>query len=460
MSMAAGDPPRCAGATRYARGVSLSETRRRLPIVALLPAADNRRVVATPPGEQARPRLAVWELTLKCDQKCIHCGSRGGPARPGELDTAEALELVTQLRALGVGEVTLLGGEAYLRDDFILVIRAIREAGMACSLTTGGLNLSDERCAAMLAAGVSSVNLSIDGTEAAHDELRGVPGSWRRAFAALERLRVAGARRAVNTQINRLSLPTLEALQEDLLAAGIRAWQLQITAPFGNAADHPEILLQPYMYPQLFAALDRIVDRAHAEGMTIWPANNLGYFGPFEAKLRALQKRGGHYKGCGAGRTTIGIEADGAIKGCPSLGGPANVGGNLRVTPLAQIWAEAPQLRYTRERTIDDLWGYCRGCYYNDLCMGGCTATSEPLLGRPGNNPFCHHRALEMARAGLRERIELVQRAPGRPFDHGLYRVIRESADPERAAQDGPVAIEDPRSSRALHPYGPGEAVR
>ena len=441
--------------------MSLEDTRRRLPILPAdgLPAPDNRRLVATAPGEQPRPRLAVWELTLKCDQKCIHCGSRGGPARPGELDTEEALQLVRDLRALGVGEITLLGGEAYLRNDFILVIRAIREAGMACSLTTGGLNLTAERVAAMLEAGVSSVNLSIDGTEAAHDELRGVPGSWRRAFAALEHLRLAGARRAVNTQINRLSLGTLEDLQGHLLAAGIRAWQLQITAPFGNAADHPEILLQPYMYPALFETLDRIVDRAHAHGMTIWPANNLGYFGPFEAKLRALQKRGGHYKGCGAGRTSIGIEADGAIKGCPSLGGAANVGGNLRVTPIAKIWAEAPQIRYTRERTIDDLWGYCRGCYYNDLCMGGCTATSEPLLGRPGNNPFCHHRALEMQRAGLRERIEQVAAAPGRPFDHGLYRVIRESADPAVAAADGPVAVEDPRTPRTRHPYGPGETV-
>ena len=118
--------------------------------------------------------------------------------------------------------------------------------------------------------------------------------------------------------------------------------------------------------------------------------------------------------------------------------------------PLAEIWAGAPQIQYTRRRTIDDLWGYCRGCYYNDLCMGGCTATSEPLLGRPGNNPFCHHRAQELARVGLRERIELVAAAPGVPFDHGLYRVIREAADPEVAAREGPVAIEGPRTTRVV----------
>jgi radical SAM protein with 4Fe4S-binding SPASM domain len=438
--------------------MSLADVRRRLPIVEL-PPADNRRLRAQAPGEVPVPRLAVWELTLACDQKCIHCGSRAGEARPGELTTEECLDLVRQLRELGVGEVTLLGGEAYLRSDFILVIRAIREAGMACSLTTGGRNLTPARAEAMVAAGVSSVNLSIDGMQAAHDELRGVPGSWERAFAAIANLRAAGAKVHVNTQINRLSLPDLPELLPRLHAAGIRGWQLQITAPFGNAGDHPEILLQPYMYLDLFERLDRIADEAARLGVAIWPANNLGYFGTLEAKLRKLQKRGAHYKGCGAGRQQVGIEADGAIKGCPSLGGPANVGGNIKQHALREIWERSEPLAYTRERTEAELWGYCAECYYATVCRAGCTATAEPLLGRPGNNPFCHHRAQQMHAMGLRERIELVHKGPGVPFDHGLYRLIRESEDPERREREGPVLVEEPRVDRTVERMGPGRLI-
>ncbi len=43
------------------------------------------------------------------------------------------------------------------------------------------------------------------------------------------------------------------------------------------------------------------------------------------------------------------------------------------------------------------------------------------LFGKPGNNPLCHHRALEMEKRGLRERLVPVARAPGEPFDHGLF---------------------------------------
>ena len=55
--------------------------------------------------------------------------------------------------------------------------------------------------------------------------------------------------------------------------------------------------------------------------------------------------------------------------------------------------------------------------------MSGCTWTSFVTFGKPGNNPYCHHRALEMQRAGKRERIVKVHEAPGQPFDHGVFRI-------------------------------------
>ncbi|MEJ7732687.1 MAG: radical SAM protein [Polyangiaceae bacterium] len=65
----------------------------------------------------AKPIYAVWELTMKCDQPCQHCGSRAGAARVRELSTAEVLEVGAALARLGCREVALIGGEAYLRPD-------------------------------------------------------------------------------------------------------------------------------------------------------------------------------------------------------------------------------------------------------------------------------------------------------------------------------------------------------
>ena len=435
--------------------MKLADARRRLPVVAGLPQAADR--YGRPGVPKGSPTWAIWELTLACDQKCVHCGPRAGHRRPHELDTDECLRVVAELRDLGCGEVVLIGGEAYLRNDFILVVRAIRDAGMKCMITTGGLNLDDERLFAMIDAGVSSLAVSIDGLEATHDSLRGVPGSWRAAFSTLRRARAAGLPIASNCQINNRTRHELLDLLDLLAAEGILAWQLQLTVAHGNAADHPDLILQPYMIPELYVTLEQVLERCRARGIRFWPANSLGYFGPLETRLRAALRT--HWRGCGAGVNTLGIDSDGGIKSCPSLGGPLNVGGNWRERSIREIWDDSYQLGYIRRRTLDDLWGYCRECYYAETCMAGCTAASEPLLGRPGNNPFCAHRAEVMHARGLRERIEHVAPASGKPFDNGLFRVVREHVDPELRRQHGPVHVDEPRVSRAVEPFGPGRPI-
>ena len=44
------------------------------------------------------PVHVVWEITLACDLKCLHCGSRAGRRRPDELSTAECLDVVEHLQ--------------------------------------------------------------------------------------------------------------------------------------------------------------------------------------------------------------------------------------------------------------------------------------------------------------------------------------------------------------------------
>jgi MoaA/NifB/PqqE/SkfB family radical SAM enzyme len=95
--------------------MGLEDVRRRLPVVDALPPSKNRRYLPLAPGQRPTPTYAVWELTLACDQKCRACGPRAGRSREDELDTDEALRLVEELADLGVGEVTLIGGEAYAR---------------------------------------------------------------------------------------------------------------------------------------------------------------------------------------------------------------------------------------------------------------------------------------------------------------------------------------------------------
>jgi radical SAM protein with 4Fe4S-binding SPASM domain len=386
------------------------------------------------PGETGLVYV-VWELTLRCDLACDHCGSRAGKARPDELTTDEALDVVRQLADMGAREVTLIGGEAYLREDWDRIAAAIVSHGMVCTMTSGGRNFTPERARRAKAAGVSGVSISIDGIGATHDRQRGVLGSFDAALAAAANLREAGVRTTANTQVNRLSLPELDRVLDRIIACGMDAWQVQLTVPMGRAADRPEWLLQPF---ELLDAIPRIAElklRAEKFGVRLWPGNNVGYFGPHESTLRGDADRPlAHTTGCSAGIHTLGLEANGAIKGCPSLSTGDWTGGTTRESTIREVWDTTRQLRYTRDRTVEDLWGFCRTCYYAETCRAGCTWTADVFFGKPGNNPYCHHRALEHERQGLQERLVQVERARGEPFDHGRFEIVVEPASAKAPA--------------------------
>jgi radical SAM protein with 4Fe4S-binding SPASM domain len=185
----------------------------------------------------------------------------------------------------------------------------------------------------------------------------------------------------------------------------------------------------------------RLKPRADAANLRIWPGNNFGYFGPFEALLRG-NLPGGRRGSCGAGRSLVGIESNGDVKGCPSL--PAEyIGGNVRDERLRDIWERAEPLRFTRNDRVGELWGHCATCYYADDCLGGCSWTAHSLFGKRGNNPFCHHRALELLRRGRRERMVAVTESAGVPFDHRIFEIVEEDWPPAELERAKAVAAGD-----------------
>lgn len=386
------------------------------------------------------PVSAVWELTLACDLRCRHCGSRAGHRRPRELDLAECRSVIQQLAQLGTREIGLIGGEAYLRPDWLEIIRAIREAGIDCSLQSGARNLTRERIEAAAAAGLQGLGVSLDGLANVHDRLRGVEGSFAAAIEALEHARACGLVTSVNTQLFRASVPCLPQLLDEILRLGVTAWLVGLTVPMGRAADNDELLLQPYDLLELFPLLAELHERGLRHGLVLQPANNVGYFGPYEAGLRRSDHAEVHFSGCDAGRNLIGLEADGSVKGCPGLS-PEYVAGNVRDQPIAELWRKRAELDFMQRASVDDLWGYCRICYFAEVCQGGCTWMAHSLFGRRGNNPYCHYRALELSARGLRERVTKRRPAPGAPFDHGEFELVLERLDSGEAPRPARHAL-------------------
>lgn len=384
---------------------------------------------------QPRPVYVVWEITMKCDQPCQHCGSRAGPARVKELSTEESFEVGESLARLGTREVTLIGGEAYLRPDVYDIVRKLASLGMRVTMQTGGRAFTAERARAFKEAGLSGLGVSIDGPARVHDKLRGNLGSYTAAMQALENARAVGLTLSANSQINRLNWTMLREFATSIRARGVEAWQVQLTGPMGRAADHPEWILEPYRVVEVIETLADIQREAAEEFyagkapyFNIFPNNNIGYFGPYEQMLRSrVGSPETHFQSCMAGVFNMGIESDGTVKGCPTLPTAPYNGGNVRTMKLEELWETSENIRFARDRTTDELWGFCKTCYYADVCRAGCSWMVHTTLGRRGNNPFCYHRVKELQKRGIRERLEHKAQAPNQPYDHGLFEIVEEA---------------------------------
>jgi radical SAM protein with 4Fe4S-binding SPASM domain len=335
--------------------------------------------------EQGAPQLrtCVWELTLACNARCLHCGSTAGVARPAELDTEEGLALIAALAALGCRSVTLSGGEPLLRRDWPVLAAAIVRSGMSLEMISNGL-LLEERADDVAAAAFSAVTVSVDGTAAIHDHLRGAAGSLARLWRGIEALRRRGVRIGAVTQINRLNVELLEEIHRELLDHGVEGWQLQLTVALGRAVR--ELCLTPDALPALEERMAALVQDSR---LFVQAADSLGYLGRHEPIIRSGTGQAGQFwTGCQAGLQVIGITSDGGVRGCLSLP-PVFDEGNLRQRSLAEIWGDPRAFAYNRRFHRAELGGPCASCAFGELCRAGCKSLAYAATGGLAENPYC-----------------------------------------------------------------------
>jgi len=363
------------------------------------------------------PRSCVWELTLGCNLRCKHCGSRAGESREDELGLDECLAVADQLAALGCRQVTLAGGEPTLHPDWHVIGRRLADHGLRVNMISNGWRFGERQIEHAREARLTAVAFSLDGFEQDHDFVRR-EGSFARVVAAIDRCVAASLPTAVNTTVNRRNCRSLPALHRFLAEHGVFGWQVQIATPTGNLADNVELVLPPedllWLVPEI-AGL-----RQAGSPPRVDPADDIGYYGRHEQDLRG-QSELPFWIGCRAGCQVIGIESNGNVKGCLSLPSSRNaedrfVEGNLRRERLEAIWRRPGGFAYNRDFDEGQLRGFCAVCRYRLFCRGGCSWAAFGNTGDRFDNPYCFYR-----QAVEHDRLDLLCEEPT-PTELGFFR--------------------------------------
>lgn len=332
-----------------------------------------------------RLETAVWEITLRCNMACLHCGSQADAiARNSELTTAEALDLIEQLAELGCRKVTFSGGEPFLREDWAILAQRVKLLGMEIAFISNGLAITDEVLMILHSMDIKSVSLSLDGLENTHDMIRNRKGAFKHVEWLISQPRSKNVVRGVVSSIHKDNFGELDRMLDFLIKHKIPTWQIQMAAPFGRMPK--ELCLNYQEFKQL---IDWIATKRkkYQNVMTIKAADCMGY----HHKSTSYQ---GSWQGCMAGVKAIGIESNGNIKGCLSLQGDCFIEGNIRKTPLKDIWTNKEAFKLNRRFEKSMLEGPCQKCAFGAVCRGGCTSVAFAFTKNFYNNPYCMY-ALE-----------------------------------------------------------------
>jgi radical SAM enzyme (rSAM/lipoprotein system) len=251
--------------------------------------------------------------------------------------------------------VIFTGGEALLRQDIEQCGSELCRRGYPWGIVSNGLLFAD-RLNGLLAAGLHSATISLDGFEKEHNWLRGRSNSFRKAVQSIERLAASDIIVwDVVTCVNQKNFDDLSRLSQFLTDTGVKSWRIFTIFPSGRAAKVPELQLDDRQFSQL---MDFIRD-CRNNGLHVSYGCE-GFLGNYEMEVRDS------FFQCNAGINTASVLIDGSISGCPSIRANFHQG-NIYTDRFIDVWEQRFQL--FRDRS----WarkGQCVDCSMFRYCEG------------------------------------------------------------------------------------------
>ena len=310
------------------------------------------------------PILATLVTNYSCNFHCEMCDMprRGGKvaAQAGpELTTAGIAAVLDELRALGALGVGFTGGEPLLRRDIFELLAHAHALGMITHLNSNGSLLDETAAARVLSAGVDSLNISVDGARArTHDAIRGVPGAFDKACAAvrtvdrLRRKEPSAIRLKMVTVVSERNVEELPAILDLARDLGADCGEFIPRQPF---LESPEPCRGPASAKPSARLLDAARVLGEAKDRSGRLENSSGMLKLFEPSFlgRSSPLR------CFAGYNSIAVDNFGEIYPClPWLNWGRSVG-NVRDRPLSELWYSSEYDSVRKETS------QCRACFLN-----------------------------------------------------------------------------------------------
>jgi len=305
--------------------------------------------------------LLQLHLLNSCNLRCRHCYDWKNPVVPltFEQDLVVIDNFVAFLKAMEMdGEISLTGGETLLFNRLPELINYIKNHDVFIApyvLTNGTIHPEADVLECLVRHHVG-VQISIDGTEAIHDEIRGA-GNYRKSVANIKELLASGLEVSVHYVIMRRNMGAVQGFIEDMEDIGIKRVNFSCLVPIGPGAQ--EEMLTP------------VENRDMIEGIAhLQKGRSISLL-----STRPLWHSVGGSGFCPVGYNTLTIDPSGQFLPCRRLPIPL---GDARHDSFFRVWFGSEFLQKMRER--EKHIKVCGSCPSASVC-GGCRALAYAVTG-------------------------------------------------------------------------------
>ncbi|MBX7206725.1 MAG: radical SAM protein [Verrucomicrobiaceae bacterium] len=335
----------------------------------------------SPNSAAERKPIVVWNITRRCNLKCIHCYSDSDAKEyPGELNWDQCVSVIDDLAQFQIPALLLSGGEPTIHPRFFDLAAYARSKGLRLTLSTNGTLIDEEKAARIKELGFSYVGISLDGIGATHDHFRGKQGAFDKAVGAFRNCKKVGQKVGLRLTLSRHNIDDLDQILDFIEREDIERVCFYHLVPSGRGSG-----LVAVPHEDTRDAVNRILDRTAKWVADGRPREVLTVDQPVDGAylyLRLLKENperaqqvidllrwnggGNNSSGTGIGN----IDTQGNVH--PDQFWQSLNLGNVKERPFSEIWRgkKDDALDALRNRKLH-LKGRCHDCRFLDICGGG-----------------------------------------------------------------------------------------
>ena len=312
-------------------------------------------------------KALFFEVTLRCNARCEHCGSSCGDIIQKDEITKEEIENVLyDLATRGKRDprnimINITGGEPLVRKDLFEIMAYANNLGYPWGMTTNGMLIDKNVVKKMVDTNMYSISISIDGLKDTHEKFRRVPNSFNKIINGIKLMQKEPSIKViqVTTCVNKKNIDELEELYKLFLDLGIKNWRIMEVDPIGRARDNKEILLDSDEEKRMI----RFIYEKKKENKMEITYGCGHYLGPIRDRfVRELPYL------CYTGFYIGSVLSNGDIYVCPDVQRrPELVQGNIRKDSFTDVWENKFKIFRKMNRTCNEK---CKKCEEWKICQG------------------------------------------------------------------------------------------